>query len=517
MDNYRQLSLFPFMEEDSGKSDDRAPTSVTWNLWHGCTRASSGCAHCYMFRRDMEHGKDPTKVHKTASFNLPVRRYRAGEYKGFYKIPSGSTVFTCFTSDFFHEAADEWRSDAWAMMKERSDCSFYMITKRPQRIKQSLPSDWGDGYDNVHIAVTCENQYWTDKRLPLYLQLPIRHKSIMHEPMLEQIDISAHHLLDMINDVLDMNHIASGNMVLKAEPFAPADMLNLVNVLAQTYCSEKGVEYLHEVVGDLDDLCVGDSLRLRQVLLRILENAAKFTPEGGLVRFVTEQLPREGERCVLRFTISDNGVGIDEAFIPRMFDYFSQEDATATNRYGGSGLGLAITKKLVDMMDGEIAVESQKGVGSTFTVTVRLGAVEGTAEQTAEQTERASLAGRHILIVEDVDMNADLLADLLELEEITSERAENGRVAVDRFAQTPEGYFDAILMDLRMPVMDGLEAARTIRALPRPDASRVPIIALTANAFEEDVRQSMEAGMNAHLPKPVDTDLLYDTLRELVA
>ena len=334
---------------------------------------------------------------------------------------------------------------------------------------------------------------------------------------LEQIDISAHHLLDMINDVLDMNHIASGNMVLKAEPFAPADMLNLVNVLAQTYCSEKGVEYLHEVVGDLDDLCVGDSLRLRQVLLRILENAAKFTPEGGLVRFVTEQLPREGERCVLRFTISDNGVGIDEAFIPRMFDYFSQEDATATNRYGGSGLGLAITKKLVDMMDGEIAVESRKGVGSTFTVTVRLGAVEATAEQTAEQTERASLAGRHILIVEDVDMNADLLADLLELEEITSERAENGRVAVDRFAQTPEGYFDAILMDLRMPVMDGLEAARTIRALPRPDASRVPIIALTANAFEEDVRQSMEAGMNAHLPKPVDTDLLYDTLRELVA
>ena len=189
MDNYRQLSLFPFMEEDSGKSDDRAPASITWNLWHGCTRASSGCAHCYMFRRDMEHGKDPTQVHKTASFNLPVSRYRAGEYKGFYKIPSGSTVFTCFTSDFFHEAADEWRSDAWAMMKERSDCSFYMITKRPQRIKQSLPSDWGDGYDNVHIAVTCENQYWTDKRLPLYLQLPIRHKSIIHEPMLEQIDI----------------------------------------------------------------------------------------------------------------------------------------------------------------------------------------------------------------------------------------------------------------------------------------------------------------------------------------
>ena len=123
----------------------------------------------------------------------------------------------------------------------------------------------------------------------------------------------------------------------------------------------------------------------------------------------------------------------------------------------------------------------------------------------------------HILIVEDVDLNADLLADLLELEDVTSERAENGQVAVDTFARAPEGYFDAILMDLRMPVMDGLEAARTIRALPRSDAGRVPIIALTANAFEEDVRQSMEAGMNAHLPKPVDTDQLYDTLRTLVA
>jgi CheY-like chemotaxis protein len=321
----------------------------------------------------------------------------------------------------------------------------------------------------------------------------------------------------MINDVLDMNHIESGEVVLKAEPFAPADLLNLVNVLARLLCEEKGLEYRHEVVGELEAQCVGDSLRLRQVLLSILSNAVKFTPEGGRVCFVTTQLPREGDRCVLRFTISDTGVGIDESFMPRLFDSFAQEDATATNRYGGSGLGLAITKKLVEMMDGDIAVESRKGEGSTFTVTVRLGTMETAQAETPDAGEKPSLAGRHMLIVEDIDLNADLLADLLELEDITTERAENGRAAVDAFARAPQGHFDAILMDLRMPVMDGLEAARAIRALPRPDAGTVPIIALTANAFEEDVRQSLDAGMNAHLSKPVDTDLLYDTLRRLVA
>ena len=191
MKEYKQLSFFPAGEESDprSKTDQRAPESVTWNLIHGCSRISTGCAHCYMFRRDQEYGKDPTKVRKTAAFNLPVRRYRTGEYKGFYKVPAGSIFYTCFTSDFFHAAADEWRPDAWAMMRERSDCTFFMITKRPERIAKSLPGDWGDGYENVHISVTCENQYWADRRLPVFLALPIKHKSITHEPMLESINI----------------------------------------------------------------------------------------------------------------------------------------------------------------------------------------------------------------------------------------------------------------------------------------------------------------------------------------
>lgn len=335
---------------------------------------------------------------------------------------------------------------------------------------------------------------------------------------LEKVDISARHLLDMINDVLDMNSIESGELTLKTEVFSPTDLVNLVNVFARMMCEEKGQTYRHEVVGELDEACVGDSLRLRQVLLSILSNAAKYTPEGGSVRFTTEQLPRQGDRCVLRFTVSDTGVGIDESFMPRLFETFAQEDSTATNRYGGSGIGLAITKRFVEMMDGDIAVSSRKGEGSTFTVTVRLRAADQAAVvRVSEQAGAPSLAGLHLLIVEDVDLNADLLSDLLELEDVTSERAENGRIAVDTFSKAPPGRFDAILMDLRMPVMDGLEAARAIRALPRQDAKSVPIIALTANAFEEDVRHSLEAGMNAHLPKPVDADRLYSTLRTLVA
>lgn len=184
--NFKQLSLFP---DDHIVQDPRPSISVTWNMHHGCTRVSPGCKHCYVFRRDAEYGIDTTKVHKTKSFNLPIRKYRMGEYKGLYKIPSGSTIYSCFSSDFFHPAADEWRDELWSMIKERSDCTFFMITKRPERIKKSLPADWNDGWENVHIACTCENQWTANHRLSVFLPLPIKHKSITHEPMLEKIDI----------------------------------------------------------------------------------------------------------------------------------------------------------------------------------------------------------------------------------------------------------------------------------------------------------------------------------------
>ena len=184
--NYNQLNLFP---EISSEPDPRPAMTLTWNMHHGCTKVSYGCQHCYMFRRDESIGKDPTVVRKTQNFNLPVRILRSGEYKGMYKIPSGSHIYACFSSDFFHSAADEWREELWDMIRTRSDCSFFMITKRPERIAGHLPADWGDGWEHVTIAVTCENQWAADKRLPVYLKLPMRHYAVMAEPMLSAVDL----------------------------------------------------------------------------------------------------------------------------------------------------------------------------------------------------------------------------------------------------------------------------------------------------------------------------------------
>ena len=176
-----QLELFP-------KLDPRPPETVTWNLHHGCTIVSAGCRFCYMFRRDESVGKDPTKVHKTKNFNLPVRILRSGPHKGLYKVPSGSLIYTCFSSDFFHKDADEWRDEAWEMIRERRDCSFFMITKRPERIADHLPADACD-WDHLTIAVTTEDQWAVDKRLPVYLPLPLKHHAVMIEPMLGRVNL----------------------------------------------------------------------------------------------------------------------------------------------------------------------------------------------------------------------------------------------------------------------------------------------------------------------------------------
>ncbi len=160
-----------------------------WNPWHGCTKISPGCKNCYVYRRDEEFGRDPSSVRQTSTFDLPRRRRQSGD---FVLSPAGGTVFTCFTSDFFHPEADEWREEAWIMMRERRDLKFFFVTKRPDRFYESLPGDWGEGYDNVHICCTCENQEMADARLPLFLELPIKHKSIICEPMLEEIDLTAY-------------------------------------------------------------------------------------------------------------------------------------------------------------------------------------------------------------------------------------------------------------------------------------------------------------------------------------
>ena len=335
---------------------------------------------------------------------------------------------------------------------------------------------------------------------------------------LEKIGSSAKHLLALINDILDMSRIESGRMVLKAEEFSFREMLEQIHIIINGQCEDKGLHYETQLLGNPDEYFIGDALRLRQIIINILGNAVKFTDAPGTVSFTVEQTENDADSRMLRFTMKDTGVGIEEAFLPRLFEPFSQEDSTTTNRYGGSGLGMAITKNMVDLMGGEITVESEKGLGTTFTVMLPLKRAQHAApSDTSKRSERnISLSGLHVLIAEDQEMNAEILAELLEMEEISSEWAENGQLAVELFACNEAGHFDAILMDMRMPVMDGPTAAQEIRKLERPDAVRIPIIALTANAFEEDVRQCLQAGMNAHLSKPVDIDRLKEVLSGLL-
>lgn len=360
-------------------------------------------------------------------------------------------------------------------------------------------------------------------RTPLNVILGLDHIALRGEDLspdtrthLEKIDLSARHLMGLVNNILDMNRIETGVMEVKQEPFALCDALSQVNAIAQTQCEAKGLTYVQDVEGRICQTYEGDETLLKEVLLHILDNAVKYTDAPGTVRFAAgEAAVKDGVRT-LRFTVSDTGVGMDKAFLDKVFDVFTKEDTTATDRYGGGGLSMAVTKRYVELMGGTIAVESEKGVGTNFTVEVPIRYRELPPPPPSAEP-LASLEGRRVLIVEDVPENAEIAADLLDLEDVVCEFAENGQIAVQMVSAAPIWHYDAILMDLRMPIMDGLESSRSIRGLPRADAPAVPIIALTANAFESDVQSALAAGMNAHLAKPVDAEKLYQTLRVWMA
>ncbi len=469
---------------------------------------------------------------------------------------------------------------------------------------------------------------------------------------LERIGGSARHLLGLINDILDMSRIESGRLLIRKEEFSFSGMLEQINTMVMTQCSEKGLNYECHVIGGVSGYYVGDDMKLKQVLLNILSNAIKFTDAPGSVTLSVERTAVYGDHSTLRFSVKDTGIGMDPEFIPKIFDAFTQEDSSRNSKYGSTGLGMAITKNIVELMNGEISVESEKGAGTEFTAVITLTNSSRKGPSTSyidpkemrvlvvddeeiaaehasivldevgiksdccrsgeealsmlevahakhtpynlvlldwkmpkmdgldvareirrrydkettviiltafnwdeimdealhigvdsflakplfasnvidefervarrnnmslyKEKKRADLEGRRILMAEDVLINAEIMRQLLELRGVSTDHAENGRIVLEMFDRSPKGYYDAILMDVRMPEMDGLAATSAIRALPRPDAKTIPIIAMTANAFDEDVQRSLQAGMNAHLSKPVEPDHLYQTLEELI-
>ena len=339
---------------------------------------------------------------------------------------------------------------------------------------------------------------------------------------LEKIGASADHLLGIINDILDISRIEAGVMTLKKEEFSLHELIDQISIIIGGQCRDKKLTWICEA-GEAQGYYLGDDVKLKQVLINILGNAVKFTPEGGSVTFRTERKNHFGKKSVFRFVIADTGIGMDPAFLPKLFDPFSQEDDTTKTKYGSTGLGMSITKSIVEMMNGDIKVGSEKGKGTTFTVTVTLEDSDTAHEKDeAKEVEAAlenhvALEGKRVLLAEDVAINAEIMMMMLGQHRIDVDHAENGKIAVELFKSHPPGYYDAILMDLRMPEMDGLEATRIIRAMDREDAPEIPMIALTANAFDEDVKNSLQAGLNAHLSKPVDPKDLFATLEKLLS
>lgn len=483
----------------------------------------------------------------------------------------------------------------------------------------------------------------------------------LHEPdisdkvrdYLKKIGGSAEHLLNLINEILDMSRIEAGRFALKSEEFSFSKLMEQVNTMFSVQCEEKGIKYGCHFVGQVNEYFVGDDMKLRQVLINILGNAVKFTNKGGNIDFSVEKVAGFNDKSTLRFIIRDTGIGMSKDFLPKIFETFAQENTSNSSKYGGSGLGLAISKSIVELMNGNIEVESEKGRGTTFTVTVTLQDSKKNSEnsdidirlnelnvlvvdddpvalehaklvlelaginvetaksgseavekaklrharrepfnliivdwqmpemdgvETARQirattgdesaiiiltaynwdevlddaikagvdsfiakpiftgalldefksvlkkrnahlnvSKRAELKGRRILLAEDMDVNAQIMVSVLEMREMTADIACNGKIALEKFMEHPVGYYDAILMDVRMPEMDGLQATAAIRKLDREDAKKIPIIALTANAFDEDVQRSLQAGLNAHLSKPVKPEVLFETLETMIS
>ena len=268
---------------------------------------------------------------------------------------------------------------------------------------------------------------------------------------------------------------------------------------------------------------MGDETRINQVLLNLLSNAVKYTQEGGSIWLrITGQEQRSSQYERIRIEVEDNGYGMTPEYLEKIFDAFTRAENSTTNKVQGTGLGMAITKSIVELMGGTIAVSSEVDRGSLFVVELDLRIAEdGTADlhksgSTAVPTEGCSLEGMRFLAAEDNEINAEILTELLDLEGASCEVAGNGQLALERFSQAETGAFDAILMDVQMPVMNGYDATRAIRALPRSDAAAIPIIAMTANAFAEDEKAALDAGMDAHVPKPLDIELLKRVIQQLV-
>ena len=337
---------------------------------------------------------------------------------------------------------------------------------------------------------------------------------------LGKIALSSKHLLGLINDVLDISKIESGKMTLNVEPVSLREAMDSIVNIMQPQVTAKNQQFKAAAREILSENVCCDGVRLNQVLINLLGNAVKFTPEKGAVQLTVyqEALPEDASRVRTHFLVSDTGIGMSKEYQKVIFESFSREDNTQVRKTEGSGLGMAITKCIVDAMGGTISVRSEQGRGSEFHVVLDLEkaaapAASEAADGAAERVNDVVLKGRRILLAEDNELNWEVARELLSILELELDWAENGEICVEKFRNSPAGHYDAIIMDVRMPVMDGYEATAAIRRLEREDAD-IPIIAMTADAFSEDIQRCLERGMNDHLAKPIDIQAVTFKLKK---
>ncbi|MFR1974517.1 MAG: ATP-binding protein [Oscillospiraceae bacterium] len=337
------------------------------------------------------------------------------------------------------------------------------------------------------------------------------------EDYLKKISVSSQHLLSLINDVLDMSRIESGKVTLEAKPVHLPELVHELRDIIQAVVSKKDLSLTLDTVGVENEDVIADPLRLEQILINVLANAVKFTPDGGQISlWIVQKDTAPAGYADFEFHIKDNGIGMSEEFQKHIFEQFARERTSTVSKIQGTGLGMAITKSLVDMMGGRITVKSEQGKGSEFTISLRFPIGEAKAEQTPPAAKASAFTGKKLLVVEDNELNLEIASTLLKEAGFAVDTAENGKVAVEKVEAASADRYDLILMDIQMPEMDGYEATRRIRALPDTKKAALPIVAMTANAFEDDRKNALRAGMNGHIAKPLDIPKLFQVLSELL-
>ena len=333
----------------------------------------------------------------------------------------------------------------------------------------------------------------------------------------EKISKASQLLLELINEVLDMGKLESGEVVLEEKSFHLQELLNEVLTVIEKLAQERGIEVIKRDFSVTHWNLIGSPGHLKRLLMNIMGNAVKYNKDHGKIILSLREDESEDGRAFYTFICKDTGIGMSEEYQKRIFEPFTREDESVKTAYNGTGLGMPIAKKLTETMGGSISFTSQKGEGTAFTVKLPflIDKAAGKAEETAEEAE-ASIKGVRILLVEDNELNMEISEFIVAEKGAVVTKAWNGKEAVETFAKAPEGAFDVILMDVMMPVMDGCEAAKEIRALPRKDAKTIPIIAMTANAFTDDKIRTREAGMNEHLSKPLAPDLVVKTITKFL-